>query len=127
MSRTSDREVILAWHAAVNAGDSERVLALSTDNVEVGGPRGSGRGAELLRDWIGRAGIQLQPVRFVERDGLVVVEQSAQWKTPEGGLTEPQAAASVFRLLNGKVDSVLRYADLPTALEAVGLDPSLAS
>ena len=42
---------------ALNAGNVERVIALSTADVEVGGPRGAGRGADLLRDWVARAGI----------------------------------------------------------------------
>jgi ketosteroid isomerase-like protein len=50
--------VVLAWHAALNDGDLERLLKLTTPDVEVGGPRGTGRGAELLRDWVGHAGIR---------------------------------------------------------------------
>jgi ketosteroid isomerase-like protein len=31
-------ETVLAWHAAVNQSDVERLLSLSTEDVEVGGP-----------------------------------------------------------------------------------------
>jgi hypothetical protein len=37
-------EVVLAWHAALNAGGIDRLLALSSEDVEVGGPRGVSRG-----------------------------------------------------------------------------------
>ena len=40
--------VIEAWHAAVNAGDGAAAGALCTDDVQVGGPRGTGRGRDLL-------------------------------------------------------------------------------
>ena len=121
-------DTVLAWHAALNEADARRVTSLSTDDVEVGGPRGSARGAEALRDWIGRAGIRLDPLRtFSGRDGaVVVVEQSAAWRSEAGTLSKPQVLASVFRVRDGKVESVVRYPDLTSALDASGLDPSLA-
>ena len=121
---TSDIETVLAWHAALNAGESDRLVALSTEDVEVGGPRGAGRGAQLLRDWVARAQIQLEPVGWHAGDGVVVVEQSTRWQTPEGKLTEPQLAASVFRVSDGKVASVLRFGDMAEALEFAGMRPS---
>jgi hypothetical protein len=113
-------EIVLAWHAALNAGDVERLVSLSTPDVEVGGPRGSGTGVDLLRDWVARARIQLEPLSWQLMHGAVVVEQSARWQTADGELTEPQVAASVFRVSAGKVASVIRHADLATALEAAG-------
>jgi phytoene dehydrogenase-like protein len=119
----SDLETVLAWHAALNAANTQRVLALSSADVEVGGPRGGGRGADLLRDWIERAGIRLEPRRTVEVEGehVIVVEQSAQWPTENGGYGEPRTVASVFRLRDGKIESVVRYADFASARTAAGL------
>jgi hypothetical protein len=37
-------EIVRAWHEAVNRGDAEAVVALSHDDIEVGGPRGSALG-----------------------------------------------------------------------------------
>lgn len=116
---SSNVGVVWAWHAALNAGDVERLLSLSTDNVEVGGPRGVGRGADQLRDWVGRANIQLEPRESQVVNGAVVVEEVAQWRTPDGKLTEPQTVASAFRVVDGKVDSVIRYDGVPSALAAV--------
>lgn len=116
-----EMDVVRAWHAALNAGDVERLLELSAPDVEVGGPRGSGRGADLLREWVARAQIALEPSRIYARHGTVVVEQNARWRAEDGRLIEPQVVASIFRVDSGLVTSVLRYADLPAALGAAGL------
>jgi ketosteroid isomerase-like protein len=116
-----------AWHAALNRGDVDELIALSGDEIEVGGPRGrgTGPGAQLLRDWVGRAGIRLEPHRTFHRDSTVVVEQGASWQGPEAGpTTEPQTVASVFIVKDGRVASVVRYPDLASALEASGLTDS---
>jgi len=120
----SELDTVLAWHAALNAGDTDRLIALSTDDVEVGGPRGAGRGAQLLREWVARAQIQLEPVRWQTVEETIVVEQTARWRAPDGRLTEPQLAASVFRVVDGKVASVLRFGSMPEALEFAGTRPS---
>ena len=115
--------VVESWHEAVNAGDVERMVGLSHPAVEVGGPRGSGRGARLLRDWVGRAGIHLTPLRFFHRDHTVVVEQEAKWRPAETGqLSGSQVVASVFVVRDGLVASVVRHPDLAGALRAAGLE-----
>ena len=118
---TPEVQVVLAWHAALNEADVERLMSLSADDVEVGGPRGVGNGAELLRDWVARAGIRMEPIRWQAQGRSVVVLQSAQWQTPDGQLTSPQEVASVFRVDDGQVSSVARYADFGAALQAAGL------
>ena len=113
-------ESVLAWHAALNDGDLDRLVELSTTDVAVGGPRGVGIGADLLREWFGRANVRLAPGRHVARANTVVVEQRGQW--PSG---EPQLVASVFRVQDGKVASVIRYADMAEALAAAGIEAEL--
>jgi len=108
---------VLSWHAALNAGDLEQLVALSDNDVEVGGPRGSGRGAALLREWFGRAGVHLEPGRVYANGETVVVEQSAVWPGAAA-----QQVASWFAVKDGKVQRVLRYESLDVALEAAGLD-----
>jgi ketosteroid isomerase-like protein len=110
-----------AWHEALNRGDVEELIALSSDEIEVGGPRGrgTGPGAQLLREWFERVGIRLVPYRTFHRDTLVVVEQGASWQADT--TTEPQTVASVFVVKDGRVASVVRYEDLTSALEASGL------
>ena len=58
-------EVVRAWHDAVSRGDANALVALSADDIEVGGPRGSAHGHAILRDWLERAGIQLQPLSLI--------------------------------------------------------------
>jgi ketosteroid isomerase-like protein len=111
-------QAVIAWHEALNAGDLERLVALSTEDVEVGGPRGSGGGAQLLREWFSRAGIRLDPVSIVTRGDIVVVEQDARWSADD----QVHRLASVFRVRAGAIASVIRYPDLPTARAAAGLD-----
>ena len=115
-------ETVLAWHAALNQADVERLLSSSIDDVEVGGPRGAGHGADLLREWLARAGVHLEPRRVFCRDQVVIVEQAARWPTADGQRADPQEVASVFRVEDGRVASVLRHLDLASALHAAGLD-----
>jgi ketosteroid isomerase-like protein len=122
---TPEVTTVVDWHEAVNAGDVDRLVALSSEDIEVGGPRGSGSGVHLLRDWVARAGIRLEPRRVFSRAGTVVVEQGARWRSPEDGqMTEAQDVASVFLVRDGRVASVIRHPDLASALTAAGLDES---
>lgn len=79
---TPERKVVQDWHEALNHGDIERLVALSTDDVEVGGPRGTSRGAAVLREWFARADIRLEPRQVFQREANVVVEQVAEWREP---------------------------------------------
>lgn len=119
---TQEAATVRDWHEAVNNGNVERLVALSSDDVEVGGPRGTGRGAELLREWFARAGIHLEPRRLFHRGQTVVVEQDAEWGTPDTGEpAERQVVASVFVVRDDRVTSVMRHPDLAAALQAAGL------
>ena len=127
MSDMSSDEItaVLAWHEALNAGEAERLLTLSSEDVEVGGPRGTGRGHGLLREWMERARIRLEVDRIFHRPGAVVVRQRARWDLPEVDPTGPvDLVASVFRVHDGLVAGIVRYPDLTAALAAAGLDES---
>lgn len=121
--------IVRAWHDALNTADVERLIALSSDDIEVGGPRGSGQGAALLREWFHRASVRIELQRMFHRSHTVVVEQQATWQVPEDAeATAPQAVASVFAVMDGHVTRVVRYPDLASALEAGGLtDADLAA
>jgi hypothetical protein len=123
MDRAEDEvAVVLAWHAALNGGDADRLVALSHDDVEMGGPRGAAYGVGTLREWVDRAGIVLEPGRLFRRGGTVVVEERAAWR-PAAGETpgEPTAVASVFAVEEGRVRRVVRHDGLAAALAAAGL------
>src|SRR5919107_114334 len=87
-----------SWQEAMNARDAERLVALAHDDVEVEGPRGLGRGTDLLRAWMdrqaGQVGLHLEARRWFARGDTVVVDQLAEWRggrpravagRPEGG------------------------------------------
>ena len=115
--------IVEAWHEALNSGDLQRLVMLSHSDVEVGGPHGSGRGTKLLQEWADRANIRLTPLRVLHRDGTVVVQQEAAWRSAETGLvTGRQTLASVFVVRDGRVASVVRYDNLTNALQKANLD-----
>ena len=117
--------VVRGWHEALNAGDADRLVALSHQDVEMGGPRGVVKGAEVLREWVARANIRLDPRRFFHEKETVVLEEEAQWRSPETGeVIGEDTVGSVFVVRNGRVASVARHEDLASALDAANLDGS---
>ena len=116
--------VVEAWHEALNAGDVDHLVALSHPDVEVGGPRGTGRGAQLLRKWVDRANVRLAPRRVFHQADTVVVEQEAEWNSANTGQVTGQAVTSVFVVRDDQIVRVVRYPDLADALRAVNLDES---
>ena len=118
---------VTAWHDALNSGDVERLLELSHPEIDVGGPRGIGHGAQLLREWVSRANIRLEPGRMFHETDKVVLEQEAEWRSTETGESDgAQTVASTFVVKDGLVTSVVRYADVAEALRAANLDESHA-
>lgn len=122
---SSEVHLVGAWHAALNEGDVDRLVGLSHPEVEIGGPRGVGRGVQLLREWADRANVRLDPQRVFRRGSTVVVEQTGQWRSAESGeVIGSQTVASVFAVRDGLVTSLVRYDDLSQALKTAGLDQS---
>ncbi len=116
---------VLAWHEALNAGDAERVASLSHPEVEVGGPRGSARGRQVLKDWVARANVSLEPLRSFRRGRTVAVEEAATWRDAQTGETVGAATvATVFELDGDLVTGIFRYDGLEDALRSAGLDGS---
>jgi hypothetical protein len=114
--------VVLAWQDAANRQDVERLLELSDPNIENVGPRGSGYGHPLLRDWLARAGLHLTTRRVFAQDDRVVVAQHAVWRTVETGAVQGESdVASRFRVVDGCIAQFARYDDLTTALADAGL------
>jgi hypothetical protein len=114
--------LVSAFHEAVNAPDVDRLRRLVTPDVEVGGPRGTGRGVDLMADWMARAGVRLTPRRVVARGPVVVVEQDAAWvDAATGAPSSSQTVATVFVIREARIASVVRYGSLEDALRATGL------
>ncbi len=117
--------IVRAWHKALHSGDADLLVELSHSDVEVGGPRGASRGTQLLREWVGRANIRLEPRRVFHRADTVVVEQWAEWRSADTGqVTDGQSVSSVFLVRDDRIARVMRYPILADALDAANLDES---
>ena len=115
---TSEIATVLAWHDALNASDVETLVALSSDDIEMGDAHGAAQGHEALRTWATSREGTAEPGRMYVHDGVVVVEEKV------GGPDEPSAdatIASAFRVVHDHVTSVFRHADLAAALAATDL------
>ena len=113
---------VYEWHTALNTGNVDQLVALVDSNVEVGGARGSSRGANVVRDWFGRANLQLHPLRAFCRSDQVVIEERGEWHAPTGELTGTQTVATHFTVIDDRISRIMRYDDLTTALTSAGLN-----
>ena len=114
--------LVTAWQAAANQQHLEQLLALSDPQIVLGGPRGAGQGHHLLREWVGRAGVQLTPRRIYAHGEQVVIAQQAVWRDPEtGAVTGEREVATRFRVVGQRIAEVVRYDNIAEALAAAGL------
>ena len=122
----SEIRIVEAWHEALNAGDVDRLVALLHPDVArwvvvLAGPAT----AQLLREWLDRANIRLDPRRVFHQADTVVVEQEENMSSADTGqVTGSQAVTSVFVVRDDQILRVVRYPNLADALRAVNLDES---
>lgn len=122
---TAAAEVIAAWHSAVNNRDVDAAVALCAPTVALAGPRGTAHGHDVMRAWLTRSGIRLEPQHPLrEVDGRVFVHERAQWTTtadaPAQAPTDhPVDTWVVFTATDGLVTSVSRFETEDDALRAV--------
>ena len=114
-------QIVSDWHEAVNSGDTKRLAELVSDDVEIGGPRGTARGLDVLIDWVGRSRIQMAPTDWYQRGETVVVCQQATWPTEDGTPGIPQKVGSVFVIRDARIKRIARYPDLVEAFAVTGL------
>jgi hypothetical protein len=117
--------VVMAWQDAANLGDLARLLELSDPDIEMSGPQGHGRGRDLLRDWLARAGLSLQTQHAFVRGETVVLAQHGTWRAQQTGEAAGEAdLATTFRVNDGRVVQLTRYDSLGAALADTKLDAS---
>jgi hypothetical protein len=105
------------WHSALNAGQVDQMMTFVHPQVEIGGPRGVTSGAEIVREWFGRANVRLLPQRWFAREGRVVVEELGEWLSPETGeITGSQLVASAFSVRANLITRIVRHETLAEAL-----------
>jgi hypothetical protein len=114
--------IVQAWQDAANRQDIDQLLARSSPDIEIVGPRGSGYGHQLLRDWLRRAGVHLTTLRAFARGSHVVVAQHGVWRSLDTGEpTGEREIASYFRVEGGYITRYARYDSLGDALAEAGL------
>jgi len=125
MNRHDPLAIVESWQEAANDGDVERLVGLSSPDIELVGPRGKGSGHRLLREWMARAGLTLRTVRAYMRGEIVVLAQHGVWRAVETGAVQGEGdVASRFRVEGGAVVQVARHETLEAALAEAGLNPS---
>lgn len=110
-----------AWLAAVNAGDADAALALTSPDVTLIGPRGTARGHQVLRAWLAHAGATFATRATFARSDAVVVAQHGVWRDETGAVEGEAEVATRFRVADGNVAELERYDVLANALRAAGL------
>jgi hypothetical protein len=103
---TLELNIVHKWPTALNNGDADQLVALAHQDVEVGGPRGTTSGRQVIGEWFGRANVRLNPRRFYNRKGLLWL------KSWESGSIRTRAKLLTVRML-------LRFLLLATALSRV--------
>jgi hypothetical protein len=122
MSSPSPIEIVALWQSAVNGQNTARLVEVSDPNIEIVGPRGSGYGHDLLREWLARAGLTIKPTRTFALETIVVVAQHGIWRSPDTGAVLGEAdMASVFKVENEVVTQFARYDSLEEAFGKSGL------
>ena len=115
---TSEIATVLAWHDALNTGDIDTLVSLSSDDIEIGDSHGAAQGHTALRQWAQGTTGSIEVGRIYFHDGVVVVEEQI---TPAAESGSSGTAASAFRVVRDHVTSVFRHDDLAAALAATEL------
>lgn len=122
MPDTNPIDIAAAWFRHASNRDTDAVMALAADAVEVGGARGSGTGRDLLREWVGRSRAEMAPTQWFARDDIVVVEYEATWRNRAGQDMGRRVMIVTFRVADGRIAGIYRHDDLAASLTINGLD-----
>lgn len=115
---TSEIATVLAWHDALNAGDTATLATLSSDDIDLADAHGAQQGHEALCRWANAQRPSTELGRMYVHDGIVVAELKI------GGADDPRADSAnalAFRVVHDRVTSVFRHQDLASALAATEL------
>ncbi len=122
MSHAEPLAVALAWLTAVNDRDSAALIALSSPQIEVAGPRGVNGGRGALIAWFSRVAMGVTLQRAFVRGNLVLVEHEAVWRDPDTRALQAEAdIAGIFTIADGLVARYERADDPELGMTAHGL------
>ncbi|MCW1959057.1 MAG: nuclear transport factor 2 family protein [Mycobacterium sp.] len=116
---TSEIATVLAWHDALSTADLDTLVALSSDDIEIGDAHGAAQGHAALREWAQRTDAEIEVGDIYYRHGVVVVGESI---TPRHDPSTPHTAASAFRVVDDHVTAAFRHQDLAAALAATEMN-----
>jgi hypothetical protein len=114
-------DIVKQWLEAANSDDASRLVALSAPDIRIVGPRGTARGAEVLRDWLARARAHLTTQSVYARESRVVVAQHGIWHDASGAVAGEADVASRFVTEKGRVVEYERHEALAGALASANL------
>ena len=104
------KEVVEAWHDALNRGDVEGLARLVHPDVEIHGPRGSVSGVQMMREWALHANVRLLPQAYFANAQNILVPATGEWFDPANGqVTSSQPVVTLFSLDAGLITSITRY------------------
>ena len=114
---TSEIATVLAWHDALNASDIDTLVALSSDDIEVGDAHGAAQGHAALREW---ATAHPHTPKWAEHTSTTA-SSSSNRRSAARRIRRQRTVASAFRVVHDHVTSVFRHDDLAAALAATEL------
>ncbi|NBP86293.1 MAG: glucose-1-phosphate thymidylyltransferase, partial [Mycobacteriaceae bacterium] len=68
---TSEIATVLAWHDALSNADLDTLLALSSEDIEIGDAHGAAQGHAALREWAQRTDATIDVGNIYYHDGVV--------------------------------------------------------
>lgn len=116
---TSEIATVLAWHDALSTADLDTLVALSSDDIEIGDAHGAAQGHAALREWAQRTDAEVEVGDIYYRDGVVVVGERI---TPRDDPSGARTTASAFRVVDDHVTAAFRHEDLAAALAATEMN-----
>lgn len=120
---TSEYATVLAWQYAINAGDTDTLVALSSDGIEISSAIGGSQGLIALLDWAAETHTTVALDEAYVDGPVVVTAGEATGSLVGGADTDHRHLAMAFRVDDDQVVSVFIHPDLETALAANRLGP----
>ncbi|WP_024793572.1 nuclear transport factor 2 family protein [Tomitella biformata] len=118
---TSEYATVLAWQDALNDGDSDTLVELSSDGIEISSAEGGSQGLVALLDWAAESNTTVSLEHAYVSGAVVVTSGEAAGSLAGGPDTDRRPLAIAFRVDNDQVVSVFIHPDVETALTATGL------
>lgn len=119
---TSAYATVLAWQDALSSGDTDTLLQLSSEGIEIAGDHGGAQGLAVLDRWATETHTTMSPQRLFVGDDLVVSETVASGSVTPFDDVDTRTVAVAFRIVDDQVSSVFVHPDLASAFAATGLE-----